>query len=99
MTTDPDSELNWSQQQSYESITPETMDATRQSYADAVAGYREEVLRESNTNGRRRLITSIRQTIRHCPFHDIISDLRAVCRDLEAQIAADEATADRSGPR
>jgi hypothetical protein len=91
MADTPDPELNWSQQQSHNNIKPEGMEAARTSYQNALAGYREEVLHESNTNGRRRLITSIRQTIRQCPFQDITSDMRALCLDLEALIAADEA--------
>lgn len=97
MTNTPDPELNWSQQQSHDKIKPGETEAARKQYQDAAADYREEVLHESNTNGRRRLITSIRQTIRQCPFPDITSDMRALCADLETQIAADEAKAAQGG--
>jgi len=85
-----DIKLNWSQQRTLDGIKPEDIEAARQSYRDAVDRYREEVLRESNINGRRRLITDIRQTLSQCPFQESTEDMRQLCVDLEAQIKSDQ---------
>lgn len=81
--------LNWSQQRALEQIAPGDRASAQAAYRTVVTQYREEAVQETTTNGRQRLITSIRQTIRQCPFRESIDAMRALCLHLEAEVMAD----------
>lgn len=81
--------LNWSQQRALEQIAPQDRANARAASRTAAIRYREEAVHETTTNGRQRLITSIRQAIRQCPFRESIDDMRALCLQLEAEITAE----------
>lgn len=89
--SDSEIQLNWSQQRTLDNIKPEDMEAARQSYRDAVARHQEEALHESNINGWRRVIQSVRKTIGHCPFRESLDDMWDLCDELEAKIKAHKA--------